>query len=104
MNTEEAKKKRMQEQAISYARADQVATSNEIGPGEYITLDKYMAEQEERHAKQQLAEFTKAAMSGLCAAIGPVWASINYDELAKDASRIARATIDEMIRREKEND
>lgn len=59
-------------------------------------------QKEDFHAKQQLADFTKAAMQGLCSM--DVALQDNELFIAETACKIARATIDEMIRREKEDE
>lgn len=61
-----------------------------------------MKKAEEFHAKQQLADFTKAAMQGMIA--NPKFSEMEYDEIARWACGYARATIDEMIRRDKEDE
>lgn len=54
---------------------------------------------EEFHAKQQYADFVKAAMAAMIA--NPKFSEMPYEDVAKFARKYAEATLEEMTRRGK---
>lgn len=99
MNAEESLKKRMQEQARAEAIMDSYRGGHSRQVNPMAALAASTQDMAERfHARQQYADFVKAAMQAILT--DPIWVN-NIEGLAVSACDAAEATLEEMTRRGK---